>query len=192
MWQVIAAQATQQIMGLSAAYDQAALTRAQGKIDETMAGIEARQLERQATFTENVGVRQAQIEHYKGRKLQSDAVAAMAASGGTVDPEMLARIKMRSDYNAMSAIFDARMKAIDLRQQAGMTRVGAKYRTSENRRLADKIRRDAMTGAIMNSMSYVGGSSAQKPSGAASGYSGYTGSSTRMAASQGYSGNPYQ
>ena len=187
-WATALTQGTRDFLTLSDAYNKSKMVRAMSKVDETLSRIEEAQLRRAATFTENEGVKRAQIEHYKGRKLQSDATAQMAASGGVVDPEMLARIKMRSDYNAMSAVFEARIKAIDLRQQAGMTRIGAAWRRSEAKREESRIRRDAITGVVMNAMSMVPASNGQKTNT----YGGYTGSSQRMNQSRGMSGNPYQ
>ena len=109
-------------------------------------------MERQAIQTENQGVRAAQVEQYKTRVVSSDATAAMAAGGGGVDPEMLAKIKMRGDYNSMSAIFDARTRAIDLRQQAGMTRINARVEAGSAGRYGSSLNRQARTGAVFNSM----------------------------------------
>jgi hypothetical protein len=52
----------------------------------------------------------------------------------------------------MSAIFDARTKAIDLRYQASMTRIGARYDVGASKRYGDSLKREATTGAIFNSM----------------------------------------
>jgi len=139
-------------ISMNEAYNQSKIIDAQSKLDETLAGIEANQLERQATSVENMGVHAAAIEQYKTRVVSSDATAAMAAGGGVVDPEMLAAIKQRGDYNSMSAIFDARTRAIDLRFQASMTRTSAKYAGSSARRYGHSLKRQATVGAVYNSM----------------------------------------
>ena len=61
----------------------------------------------------------------------------------------------------MSAIFDARTEAIDLRYQADMTRIGAEYSKGASKRYGDSLRREATTGAIFNSMDLF--ASAYKP-----------------------------
>jgi predicted PilT family ATPase len=137
---------------MSEAYNKSKILESQSKLDLVLAGIEARQMERSAIGVENQGVRAAQIEQQKTRTVTSDAVAAMAAGGGGVDPEMLRRIKQQGDYNSMSAIFDARTKAIDLRYQASMTRIGARYDVGASKRYGDSLKREATTGAIFNSM----------------------------------------
>ena len=52
----------------------------------------------------------------------------------------------------MSAIFDARTRAIDLRFQADMTRIGATVQAGSKSRYGQSLRREATTGAIFNSM----------------------------------------
>jgi hypothetical protein len=151
-WAAIAVNVTQSYLSMSEAYDKSKIIDAEAKLNQTLAGIEANQLERQAIAAENVGVRAAQIEQYKTRVVSSDATAAMAAGGAVLDPEMLAKIKQRGDYNSMSAIFDARSRAIDLRYEASMTRTVAGYRAGAAGRYGDSLRREATTGAVFNSM----------------------------------------
>lgn len=151
-WGAVISQAGQSFFSMSEAYNKSKILESQSKLDFTLAGIEARSLERAAIGVENLGVRAAMIEQHKTRMVTSDAIAAMAAGGGGVDPEMLVRIKQRGDYNSMSAIFDARTKAIDLRMQADMTRIGATYDRGASKRYGDSLRREATTGAVFNSM----------------------------------------
>lgn len=151
-WGAIITNVAQSYTSMNEAYNKSKILEAESKLNFTLAGIEARQMERSAIGIENRGVRAAMVEQYKTRVVTSDAVANMAAGGGGVDPEMLARIKQRGDYNSMSAIFDARTQAIDLRYQADMTRIGAKYGQGASKRYGDSLRREATTGAIFNSM----------------------------------------
>jgi len=151
-WGAIITNVASSYTSMNEAYNKSKILESQSKLDFTLAGIEARQMDRQATGIENRGVRAAMIEQYKTRTVTSDAVAAMAAGGGGVDPLMLAKIKQRGDYNSMSAIFDARTEAIDLRYQADMTRIGAKYDQGASKRYGDSLRREATTGAVFNSM----------------------------------------
>lgn len=151
-WGAIIANIGASYVSMNEAYNKSKIIEAEGKLNEVMAGIEASQMERSATQIENQGVRAAQIEQYKTRVVSSDATAQMAASGAQLDPLMLARIKQRGDYNSMSAIFDARSRAIDLRHQAQNVRIGAKYDRGASKRYASSVRREAVTGAIFNSM----------------------------------------
>ena len=151
-WGAIITNVAQSYTSMNEAYNKSKIIAAESKLDLVLAGIEARQMERSAIGIENQGVRAAMIEQHKTRMVTSDAVAAMAAGGGGVDPEMLARIKQRGDYNSMSAIFDARTKAIDLRYQADLTRIGAAYGAGAKKRYGESLKREARTGAIFNSM----------------------------------------
>ena len=129
-------------------YQNSKIEQYQGKLNETLAEIEADSLRRKATMTENMGVHGAQAESYKGRVALSDATAAMAAGGGTVDPEMLARIKQRADYNAMSAVYDARVTAIGLREQASMASIGGRMSRSYSESKASDMRGSAISTAL--------------------------------------------
>jgi hypothetical protein len=142
----------QSFFSMSEAYNKSKIIEAESKLNQTLAGIEARAMERQAIGVENQGVRAAMIEQQKTKMVSSDAVAMMAAGGGGVDPEMLAKIKQRGDYNSMTAIFDARTRAIDLRYQAEMTRIGSRMDAGASQRYGDSLKREATTGAIFNSM----------------------------------------
>jgi len=151
-WAAVVSNVTQSFLSIDQAYNKSKIIDANSKLNQTLAGIEARQMERAALQTENQGVRASQIEQYKTRVVSSDATAQMAASGAELDPEMLAKIKQQGDYNAMSAIFDARTRAIDLRNQAGMTRINAKFDRGAAGRYGDSLKREAVTGAVFNSM----------------------------------------
>lgn len=140
--------AASSIGGLYNSYQNSKIAEAEAKANRVFAGVEAASMERKATAIENSGVRAAQMEHYKGRVLHSDATAAMAAQGGVVDPAMLARIKQRSDYNAMSAMFDARSQAIDMRETAAMTRIQGQLDYSQGKARASDIYRSATYTAI--------------------------------------------
>jgi len=162
-WGALISNVGQSYISMNEAYNQSKIIAAQSKLDSVLAGIEANQLLRQATSIENMGVKAAQIEQYKTRVVSSDATAAMAAGGGVVDPEMLAKIKQRGDYNSMSAIFDARTRAIDLRHQSRMTRIGARYDAGASKRYGSSIKRQAVVGAVYNSMDMF--AKAYKPKG---------------------------
>lgn len=193
-WGALIANVGQSYISMNEAYNQSKIIAAQSKLDSVLAGIEANQLMRQATSIENLGVHAAMVEQYKTRVVTSDATAAMAAGGGVVDPEMLAKIKQRGDYNSMSAIFDARTRAIDLRQQSRMVRIGAKYQAGASKRYGSSLKRQAVTGAIYNSMDLF--AKAYKPSaksgavkhGKSFGVGTFRGSSNQSLGGKGYVG----
>jgi hypothetical protein len=151
-WGAIISNVTQSYLSIDEAYNKSMILESQSKLTTTLAGIEARQMERQAVQVENQGVHASQVEQYKTRVVSSDATAQMAASGAELDPEMLAKIKQRGDYNAMSAIFDARTRAIDLRHNASMTRIDARMDAGSSKRYGSSLNREARTGAVFNSM----------------------------------------
>jgi hypothetical protein len=192
-WAAVASHVTSSYLDMRTAYEQSKLIDINSKLNTAMAGIEADQMMRQAIQMENVGVRQSQIEQYKTRATMSDATAAMAASGGVLDPEMLAKIKQRGDYNALSALFDARTRAIDMRYKAGMHRIGASWEAGEMRREGDALRREAWTGVAMSSIQkFWPTSKAQKPVGAGAkstyGTGTYRKSSNKSVGGKGYVG----
>ena len=164
-WAAVAVNVGQSFFSMSEAYNKSKIIEAESKLNVTLAGIEARQMERSAIGVENQGVRAAMIEQQKTAMVSSDATAAMAASGAVLDPEMLAKIKQRGDYNSMTAIFDARTTAIDMRYQAEMTRVGARMDAGSASRYGDSLKREATTGAVFNSMDLF--AKAYKPKAAA-------------------------
>jgi hypothetical protein len=151
-WGAVISNVGQSYFALSEAYNKSKIIDAESKLNQTLSGIEARQMERSAISIENRGVRAAMLEQQKTAMVSSDAVAAMAAGGGGVDPEMLAKIKQRGDYNSMTAIFDARTAAIDLRYQAEMTRIGSRVSAGSAQRYGDSLEREARVGAVFNSM----------------------------------------
>jgi hypothetical protein len=58
------------------------------------------------------GEREAAQYRQAGTVAASNAAAAMAAQGGVVDSEMLARMKRDADIDAISAMFDAKADAL--------------------------------------------------------------------------------
>lgn len=129
-------------------YQSSKIYDAQGDIAETMANIEARSMERKAARTEAAGTRAAMAEQYKGRVAMSDATAAMVAQGGVVNPEQLAKLKQRADYNALSAVYDAKSAAADLRMAAGLKRIEGKFKKSQYAAQGLDVRQAATTTAI--------------------------------------------
>lgn len=141
-------QATSTALDYYNTYTQSKILETQGKLNETLGQIEADSLRRNATLEMNKGVRAGEIEKYKTRATMSDATAAMAAGGGVVDPEMLARIKQRGDYNTMSAVYDAQTNASTMRQQATMVEIQSKFGRSQTDARATDMRQGAFTTAL--------------------------------------------
>ena len=132
-------------LGALNAYNNAKLAKTQGEVNRIYGEIEADALLERARERTNQGVRQAREERHKGKIIESDAIAQMAASGGGLDPVMLARIKQRADHNTMSAIYDAQMDAGSYRLQAVMARAGARNQQIEGNRRYRNYMVDALT-----------------------------------------------
>lgn len=79
------------------------------------------------------GAREAQGISHQGKVLESDAITAMVAGGGVTDPEMLAKLRQRVDYNALSAIFDANRESGSMRMRAIAEKYGSRYNAAVNR-----------------------------------------------------------
>lgn len=79
------------------------------------ARFKAKQVERNAIAKRAQGTRQTQEGLRVGRKLQSDAQAQMAAGGGSTTDvgavEQKAKLKQATDYNALTALFEAEEQA---------------------------------------------------------------------------------
>lgn len=135
-------------LGFLDSYNQSRAAKTQGEVDNVLGGIQADQLLRKATLRMNQGVHAADEEKYKGRVAVSDAIAAMAAGGSVVDPVILARLKRRSNYNAMTAIFNARQDAIDLRLKSDLARIGAGWQETAG----DFKSKDIMLGATSTAL----------------------------------------
>ena len=71
------------------------------------------------------GSREAREIGRQGRVMESDAAAALGGQGAAGDPVLLAKIRAKSNSNALSALFDAREESYDIRQQAIDTKYSA-------------------------------------------------------------------
>lgn len=89
---------------------------------------EAKQLEQQANARYAQGTREAYEAARAGDILESDAIAQMAAGGGGVDAEHLAKIKAESDYNALAALYEGETEAAGIRQKAEAVKYGGKVK----------------------------------------------------------------
>jgi len=88
------------------------------KFDKFTSEQQARLLIRNAENRYAQGTRQAGEVARKGRGMESDAIAAMVAQGGTVDPTILAKIKAQTTQAALEAVFQGTRESGGMRLQA--------------------------------------------------------------------------
>lgn len=81
---------------------------------------EAEQLRRAAIAREAQGTNQAYEQRKLGERVQSNAIAAMAASGGVVDSEIIADLKSTTDYNVLSELFASKTESQSIKTQAAL------------------------------------------------------------------------
>lgn len=135
-------------LGFLNSYNKASAARTEGEIAKTMGRIRADQLLQNARMRMNQGVREAAELRRQGEVVQSNAIAQMAASGGGIDPVMLAKIQQRADYNSMSAIYDAAQVSSKMRFDAYMSRAEGSFQAAMGRAKATDILTSAATTAI--------------------------------------------
>ena len=87
---------------------------------------EAEQLERAAIAREAAGTNAAYDQRKVGERVQSDAIAAMAASGGVVDSDIVADLKSTTDYNVLSELFAGKTESASMALQAKMKKFEGK------------------------------------------------------------------
>lgn len=83
----------------------------EGRQAKKAAEAEAKQIELAAMARRAAGTQDAYDQKQIGEQVMSDAVAAMAAGGGTVSDNILAKIKTTTDYNVLSALFAGEQEA---------------------------------------------------------------------------------
>ncbi|MDC0600112.1 hypothetical protein OAO65_02260 [Flavobacteriales bacterium] len=88
--------------------------------------FEAEQLERAAIEREAKGTTQAYEQRKAGERAESAAIATMAASGGVVDSDIVAKLKSTTDYNVLSELFASKTESASMRLQAKTKRVEGK------------------------------------------------------------------
>lgn len=100
--------------------------RAGGKANVRAADFEAEQMLDNAKARLARGSREARLYGREGSIAISDATAAMAGQGSVTDPVILAKLKARSDKNAMASLFEADTDASNLRVRAARIRYDAR------------------------------------------------------------------
>lgn len=83
----------------------------EGRQAKKAAEAEAKQIELAAMARRAAGTQDAYDQKQIGEQVMSDAIAAMAAGGGTVSDNVLAKIKTTTDYNVLSALFAGEQEA---------------------------------------------------------------------------------
>jgi len=83
----------------------------EGRQAKKAAEAEAKQIELAAMARRAAGTQDAYDQKQIGEQVMSDAVAAMAAGGGTVSDNVMVKIKTTTDYNVLSALFAGEQEA---------------------------------------------------------------------------------
>ena len=87
------------------------------------------ELNRQAERVQGLGSREAYEFARRGRHIEGDATAGLVAGGGSTDAgsiDRLAQIAAETNYNALSALYDANEEAEQLRFQGREARAAGK------------------------------------------------------------------
>jgi hypothetical protein len=112
----------------------------EGNAADKVAKFKAKQIERNATAKRAQGTRQAQELKRQGSKAQSDMQAIMAAGGGsTTDAgaiEQKAKLEQITDYNALTALFEAEEQATGMDLAAKGVRLEGKMAKKKGQRKA--------------------------------------------------------
>lgn len=109
----------------------------QGKAIKKSKDFEEAQLQQQATARYAEGTREAYEQRRRSDIVESNARAAMAASGGTTTDEaaegQLAKIGAEGDYNVLASLFDAKLDAQGLQNRAAAADYEGKLARKESR-----------------------------------------------------------
>lgn len=100
--------------------------RAGGKANVAAADFSADQMLDNAKARLARGSREAKQYGREGKIAVSDAAAIMAGQGSVSDPVIFAKLQVRSNKNAMAALFEADTDASNLRVRAAQTRYDAR------------------------------------------------------------------
>ncbi len=145
--------------GVMGALDEGDQAEEVGLYKQAMAEYEAKQLESAGTAAYAEGTRDQQELLRQGKVIQSDATARMAASGGGVDPEELAKLKTRTDYNALAALFEKKSEQQLYERQAGAKRIGGAVDVWQGEMQKKASRRKALSTAFSGAFDMFGGMS---------------------------------
>ena len=98
----------------------------QGQSTKISNSYEAMQQYQNAKRRRLAGQREASMYRREGRVAVSDATVSMIGQGGTVDSEMLAKLKSQADINAIGALYDSKVDALQTESQARMNKIMGK------------------------------------------------------------------
>jgi hypothetical protein len=101
-------------------------TLAEGKAAERKSEYEAQQLDQSAKAKEAQGTREAAETLRQSRIRSSDIQAQMAAGGGGVSVEQIAKSEEVGQYNALASLYERRTEAQGIRAKAGAARYEGK------------------------------------------------------------------
>lgn len=114
---------------------QAGGTLAQGRAQRKAGEYESAQHRQNADAAYAAGTREAHEERRKGRVAASDARAAMAGMGRTTDDpgaiHLLSRLGERTEYNALSALYEGERKQQGHQQAAHASKFESRMATRE-------------------------------------------------------------
>lgn len=112
----------QTAMGAYGALQEGKAAYQQGKLDRMSAYNEGRQSLQNAIEAQGAANRQAFDIRHQGKVMESDAVAAMVAAGGSASDsgaiEHLSKIERNVDYEALNAVFEGDVRASEHRKKA--------------------------------------------------------------------------
>ncbi len=146
-------------LGFIGEYNRSKTVEREGKYAREIAQINAEALMKDAQRRFAAGVREGAEYRRQGEITESNAIANMAAMGGGVDPEMLARLKQKANYNTMSAIYDSAVAASDIRAEARNVRSQGEWAKMQ----ADARAKDIRFSAAITALKDLPLSYAQKP-----------------------------
>ena len=125
MWQMAIPKLFGSAMNVMSARSQYKHTKSIGDTNQKLAKIKADEIRRNAKGRLATAADTAQEIQRQARVAESDAISAMAAGGTVTDPEMLARLKLRSDQNSAAAILQGSREYQGIINQASGIELGA-------------------------------------------------------------------
>ena len=112
-------------------------TIAQGNQAKAGADFQARQMREMANREEAISQREAIERRREAAYESSRARAVAAASGAGADDvtvnQLIAGVETQGEYNALSALYEGRMKARDLRTDASVAKIEGRAARNQSR-----------------------------------------------------------
>jgi len=108
---------------------------------EEAAAFDVAQLEEQATAQYAKGTREAYESTRQGEIVESKARAAMAAGGGVVDPEVIAKVAAETEYETLAAMYEGETQQQATKRKAQASRYTGMKEAKSLRKQAAEVRR---------------------------------------------------